>query len=106
MSCSSGDATPNYHNILTYSGSLDEGGALPANTNGQYVDISGLGTCNHLTSAPHNLFNTPSNFNTLTVGGGANTVYRCTTAGTLPLGALTVTASDCGASVATALQVN
>ena len=40
------------------------------------------------------------------VGGGALTVYRCTTAGTLPIGALTTTSSNCGASVATSLVVN
>lgn len=36
---------------------------------------------------------------------GTNTVYRCTTAGTLPIGALTITPADCGASVTTAFSV-
>jgi hypothetical protein len=38
--------------------------------------------------------------------GGTNTVYRCTTAGTLPVGALTTVTSDCGASVATGFVSN
>jgi hypothetical protein len=42
----------------------------------------------------------------VTVGGGSNITYRCTTAGTLPVGALTITTSDCGASSAIALTVN
>jgi hypothetical protein len=42
----------------------------------------------------------------LTVGSGGNIVYRCTSAGTLPVGALTVKAADCGASTTTALTVN
>ncbi len=45
-------------------------------------------------------------FDGITIGSGANTVYRCTTAGTLPVGAMTVTASDCDASVATTLTIN
>jgi hypothetical protein len=34
-------------------------------------------------------------------GAGANTIYRCTTAGTLPVGALTISTGNCGASTAT-----
>ena len=33
--------------------------------------------------------------------GGANPIYRCTTAGTLPVGALTTVTGNCGASVPT-----
>jgi hypothetical protein len=39
------------------------------------------------------------------VGTGANVVYRCTGAGSLPVGALTIQASDCGASSDTGLRV-
>jgi hypothetical protein len=39
------------------------------------------------------------------VGGGANVVYRCTTAGALPAGALTVMPGSCGASTDTLLRV-
>jgi hypothetical protein len=42
----------------------------------------------------------------VSAGGGANVVYRCTTAGALPVGALTTTSTGCGASVATSFQVN
>lgn len=47
-----------------------------------------------------------TNADGVNVGGGPNVVYRCTIAGTLPVGALTITTGDCGASVATLLQVN
>lgn len=46
---------------------------------------------------------TPGN---TTVHSGTNTVYRCTTAGTLPVGALTINTSNCGASADTGLRVN
>ncbi|HVJ09788.1 MAG TPA: SGNH/GDSL hydrolase family protein [Acidisarcina sp.] len=42
---------------------------------------------------------------TISAGGGAIAVYRCTTAGTLPVGALTVDGSTCGASTDTGLRV-
>ena len=38
-------------------------------------------------------------------GNGANIVLRCTTAGTLPIGALTITAGNCGASVDSGLRL-
>jgi hypothetical protein len=41
----------------------------------------------------------------LFLGDGTNIVYRCTTAGSLPSGALTVTSGDCGASTDTGLRV-
>jgi hypothetical protein len=42
----------------------------------------------------------------LTAGSGANTVYRCLTAGAvLPAGALTITAASCGTSTDTGLRV-
>lgn len=44
-------------------------------------------------------------FQPLQVGGGANDVYRCTVARALPVGALTITPSDCGASTDTFLRV-
>lgn len=42
----------------------------------------------------------------VTVHGGTNTLYRCTTAGTLPVGALTTVTGNCGASADTGLRVN
>jgi len=39
------------------------------------------------------------------VAAGSNIVYRCTTAGTLPTGALTITTADCTASTDTGLRV-
>ena len=41
----------------------------------------------------------------VTAASGSNVVYRCTTAGTLPVGALTTTQSECGASSDTGLRV-
>ena len=41
---------------------------------------------------------------TVTVAGGGNTLYRCTTAGTLPVGALTTVTANCGASTDTGLR--
>ena len=38
------------------------------------------------------------------VGTGGNTVYRCLTAGTLPIGALTTVTADCGTSTDTGLK--
>ena len=38
-------------------------------------------------------------------GNGANIVYRCATAGTLPAGALTITSGDCGTTTDTGLRV-
>jgi hypothetical protein len=43
---------------------------------------------------------------TFAVHSGTHTVLRCTTAGTLPVGALTITSGDCGASSDTGLRVN
>jgi hypothetical protein len=57
---------------------------------------------------PFGVLSTPSAY----IGGGTNspgsvnTVYRCTTAGSLPVGTLTINPSDCGATVPTTLQVN
>lgn len=42
---------------------------------------------------------------TVSVKGGANLVYRCTTAGTLPIGALTINTGNCSASTTTGLYV-
>jgi lysophospholipase L1-like esterase len=42
----------------------------------------------------------------VTVHNGTNVVYRCTGAGVLPMGALTVDAANCGASTDTGLRVN
>lgn len=65
-----------------------------------------------------NMFNVQANkvvttFNTvlddgsgnMKIDNGANTVLRCTTAGTLPVGSLTITSADCTASVDTGLRV-
>jgi len=41
----------------------------------------------------------------LKVGDGSNVVYRCTTAGSLPAGALTVIPGNCGASTDTLLRL-
>ncbi|CAK9249593.1 unnamed protein product [Sphagnum jensenii] len=42
----------------------------------------------------------------VTVHGGTNVLYRCTTAGLLPVGALTTVTSNCTASADTGLRVN
>lgn len=42
----------------------------------------------------------------VTVGGGTNQVYRCSVAGTLPVGALTTVSANCGTAVAVNLIVN
>lgn len=39
------------------------------------------------------------------IGGGASVIYRCTTAGTLPIGALTTATGNCGASTDSGLRV-
>ena len=39
------------------------------------------------------------------IGGGTNTLYRCTTSGTLPVGALTIATGNCGASTDTGLRL-
>jgi hypothetical protein len=39
------------------------------------------------------------------IGNGANIIYRCTTAGALPVGALTINSANCGASADTKLRV-
>lgn len=44
-------------------------------------------------------------YQSVMIGGGGNVVYRCTTAGALPVGALTVSSSNCGASTDTSLRV-
>lgn len=38
-------------------------------------------------------------------GLGSNVVYRCATAGTLPIGALTITAANCGSTADTGIRV-
>jgi hypothetical protein len=43
--------------------------------------------------------------NNVLINGGSNQVLRCTTAGTLPVGALTTVAANCGASTADGLYV-
>lgn len=43
---------------------------------------------------------------TVGVGTGTNTVYRCAAAGTLPVGALTIDATQCGTTADTGLRVN
>ncbi|MDP3052754.1 MAG: LamG-like jellyroll fold domain-containing protein [bacterium] len=43
---------------------------------------------------------------TVSVNSGTNIIYRCTTAGTLPIGALTINSGNCGASADTGLSVN
>jgi hypothetical protein len=46
---------------------------------------------------------TPSS---IVVNSGTNVVYRCTVAGTLPVGALTINSANCGTAVATSLTLN
>lgn len=41
----------------------------------------------------------------ITAGNGTNTLYRCTTAGTLPVGALTTVTGNCGAFTDTGIRV-
>jgi hypothetical protein len=45
------------------------------------------------------------NFANGIASGGTNVVFRCTTAGTLPAGGLTINRSDCGASADTGVRV-
>lgn len=46
-----------------------------------------------------------ANFTTnVTVAGGSNVIYRCLTAGTLPIGALTSNAANCGTTIDTGLR--
>ena len=42
---------------------------------------------------------------TVAANGGTNIVYRCATAGTLPVGALTITAANCGTTTDTGMRV-
>jgi len=39
-------------------------------------------------------------------GSEQEAMHRCTTSGTLPVGALTIATANCGASAATALTIN
>lgn len=41
----------------------------------------------------------------VTAGGGGNTVYRCATAGALPIGALTINTGSCGTTADTGLRI-
>jgi hypothetical protein len=83
------------------------GGASVYNPAGATISLGISGFVKPV-QGPFGSLGTPS----LSVGGGTNQpgsvniVYRCTTAGTLPVGALSINASDCGASVATTLRVN
>ena len=43
---------------------------------------------------------------TIAANSGTNVVYRCLTAGALPIGALTITAASCGTSIATGFLSN
>ena len=62
---------------------------------GMYDQASGS-TQTFLVNAAHNGWS---------IDGGTNLVYRCTTAGTLPVGALTTVTANCGASTGVALLV-
>lgn len=44
-------------------------------------------------------------FGTTKLGNGSNTVYRCTVAGALPIGALTIATGNCGTAVTTGISV-
>jgi hypothetical protein len=65
-------------------------------------------------TAPHVAYSAPTRDSTgdlavagqVAPGNGTNVVYRCTGAGTLPVGALTTTAAACGTSVATSLKLD
>lgn len=80
-------------------GFTDQGGA-GATSNSAFIGIYG----GHPMTIDGN-GNTVMPGNT-SVKSGTNVVYRCTTAGTLPVGALTVSAGNCGASSDTGLRVN
>lgn len=47
----------------------------------------------------------PVDIGSITITGGSSVVYRCTTAGTLPVGALTTATGNCGASSAVGIVV-
>ena len=46
-----------------------------------------------------------TNFANGIASGGTNVVFRCTKAGVLPAGGLTVNKSDCGAAIDTGIMV-
>jgi DNA-binding beta-propeller fold protein YncE/lysophospholipase L1-like esterase len=56
-------------------------------------------------ATPVSRFSIDTSTGSVSIGGGSNIVYRCTTAGTLPVGAMTITAGNCGASVDSGLRI-
>jgi hypothetical protein len=46
-----------------------------------------------------------TNFSNYVASDGTNVVFRCSTAGGLPIGGLTINKSDCGAAANTGLRV-
>lgn len=68
----------------------------------QQIYVDSAGTFQMPTANATGNFSASGN---IAAGAGANAVLRCTTAGTLPVGALTITAGNCGASTDTGLRV-
>ena len=94
--------------VLTVNG-FNQSPAVAQTLNGQLADslIAGMSygyasdTTLHV-GAPGGTTTTGNTF----INAGTNVLYRCTTAGTLPVGALTTVSGNCGASADTGLRVN
>lgn len=116
------------YNILAGSDQVVIGAAVPGSKNGFYDVYIGRGVTPSSTTesntiminggsasvtslADNNTYIGNSNtadtylFGNVHVGITTTVVYRCTTAGTLPVGALTITTGNCGASTDTGLRV-
>jgi hypothetical protein len=103
-----GQAHSNWNEILMYfnfngSGSTTNSGSLGLYGNNNMINWFGTGDVTVATF-------TDSGYKfqvagTTSVNSGTNQVYRCTTASTLPVGALTINTANCSASTATGLYV-
>lgn len=96
--------------VVFYGQSLPLSGIVPSpvvgSTPGSY-SLANLQLGGALSNAPYGLVTTgqiQGNGN-VSAGGGSNIVYRCTTAGALPAGALTIATGNCGASTDSGLRV-
>jgi hypothetical protein len=97
--------------ILSVAGNFWDG-ASAGSDSWNFTDVLGAGanptstlTLTHSGSSGAAKLSVPS-VTATTVATGTNTVYRCTTAGTLPVGALTIDTGSCTASADTGLKVN
>jgi hypothetical protein len=89
-----------------------------AATNGGHFTVVGNDGVNNIQFAGHIQFFPTANFggtiqsstsvianSAFYVGSGPNIVYRCLTAGTLPIGALTISLSNCGSGTSVGLYI-